>query len=429
MKMIRLFAVAALVVVCSIATQARIKDPKIIIHNVGTGAAPTPLSRCPIDGCTPVGVNFSFSVNHNGGRPLMFNNASGQDWTSLTLTETGVPAEQVTCVQTVFLSCTVTQREDGSVQIVLSGLAGLNPRVGIPAGTNFSIGFGCVNRVCWPRGLNFQAQAGTAFRTIDFPGAISTFLYGINNAGDMVGAYVDDGEHTHGFLLSDGTFTTIDYPDSALSVAAGINNNGVITGQYNDSDGIGHGFVFSDNHFTTKDLGEGYQTFPTAIDDVGDLVGFCTDSESNFHGCVAFDGPFQILDYPDATASVTLGINFQGNQIVGGFGTQNGSSFEHGFLYQDGEFSQIDFTSSAATVPFGISVTTVAFGINDSQEIVGTYSSGGVNNGFSLKSGTFTTRNVPGALQTNPVNLNDSGQVVGWYVDSSNVTRGYVMNE
>ena len=126
---------------------------------------------------------------------------------------------------------------------------------------------------------------------------------------------------------------------------------------------------------------------------------------------------------------MTLGINFQGNQIVGGFGTQNGSSFEHGFLYQDGEFSQIDFADSAATVPFGISVTTVAFGINDSQEIVGTYSSGGVNNGFSLKSGTFTTRNVPGALQTNPVNLNDSGQVVGWYVDSSNVTHGYVMNE
>jgi len=48
-------------------------------------------------------------------RPLMFNNASGQDWTSLTLTETGVPAEQVTCVQTVFLSCTVTGREDGSI--------------------------------------------------------------------------------------------------------------------------------------------------------------------------------------------------------------------------------------------------------------------------------------------------------------------------
>jgi hypothetical protein len=429
MKTFRSLSLSALVVLCSLATLAQTKDPKIIIHNITGGTAPTRLSGCGIEGCTQVGVNFSFSVNHNGGRPLTFNNASGQDWISLTLTETGVPAEQVTCVQTVFLGCTVTGREDGSVQIVLSGVAGLNPRVGIPAGTNFSIGFGCVNHVCWPRGLNFQAQAGTAFRTIDFPGAISTFLYGINNAGDMVGAYIDDGERTHGFLLHNGTFTTIDYPDSTLSVAAGINNHGVIAGQYNDSEGIGHGFLFSGDEFTTKDFGEGYQTFPTAIDDLGDVVGFCTDSDFNFHGCVAFDGPFQILDYPDATASATLGVNFLGNQIVGGFGTQNGFSFEHGFLYQDGEFSQIDFTGGAPTSVFGISATTVAFGINDNQEIVGTYSSGGVTNGFSLVSGTFTTRNVPGALQTNPVNLNDSGQVVGWYVDSSEVTHGYVMSE
>ena len=421
MKTIRLFTLIALVVLCSLATFAQVKDPKIIIHGTSGGGAPTMLRQCPRTGCTPVGVNFSFTIGHNGGPPLGFHNDSGQDWTALTLTETGVPAQDVSCAQTLYLTCTVTAQQDGSTQIVLAGIKGLNPRNGILAGADFTIGFACVNRSCWPRGLNFTGQATTAFQTVDFPGAVSTFLYGINNAGQMVGAYVNDDESTHGFLLSNGVFTTIDFPGSTLSVAAGINNHGVIAGQYNDSQGFGHGFVYSDGEFGTRDL-DGYQTFPTAIDDAGDLVGFCVDSEFNFHGCVAFDG-FNLFDFPGATASLALGIDFQGFKIAGGYGNINGSSFEHGYLYEDG-FSTLDFPGAA---------TTVAFGINDHDNdlTVGTYtvSDNNANNGFGLTSGNFSTRNVPGALQTNPVNLNDSNQVVGWYVDGNNMTHGYLMSQ
>jgi uncharacterized membrane protein len=235
----------------------------------------------------------------------------------------------------------------------------------------------------------------------------------------MVGAYIDSHEASHGFLLSNGVFTTIDYPDSTLSVAAGINNNGAIAGQYNDADGFGHGFVFSNNEFVTRDL-PGYQTYPTAIDDFGDLVGFCSDTQFNLHGCVSIDGPFTLLDYPGATASLTLGINFQGGSIVGGFGNVNGTSFEHGFLYKNGTFTTIDYPGNTATV---------AFGISDNGTIVGVYSvpPSSLSNAFSLISGNFSTRNVPGAIQTRAINLNDSNQVVGWYVDSNNVTHGYVM--
>jgi hypothetical protein len=161
MKTIRTFSVAALVVLCSLATLAQNKDPKIIIRGVKSGDALGPLSGCPPDGCPPVGVDFTFSVNHNGGVPLFFNNASGQDWIALTLTETGVAAQDVTCVQNLYFSCAVNGQEDGSVQIVLSGPPGLNPRNGILAGANFAIGFGCVNHICWPRGLNFTAHATT----------------------------------------------------------------------------------------------------------------------------------------------------------------------------------------------------------------------------------------------------------------------------
>jgi hypothetical protein len=73
-----------------------------------------------------------------------------------------VAAENVSCAQNLFLTCTVTTNDDESVQIVLSGVRGPNPRHGILAGSDFSIGFACVQGNCWPRGLSFTAHAGTS---------------------------------------------------------------------------------------------------------------------------------------------------------------------------------------------------------------------------------------------------------------------------
>jgi hypothetical protein len=179
MKNTRIFALVALVLLCSVAALADgIKDPRIIIHGVSGGGA-RPLSHCPPQGCTNVGVNFSFSVPEKGeGHQLFFTNASGRNWTSLTLIENGVPASDVSCSQNLFLSCTVSTLENGSVQIVLSGIKNkqaLNPQTGITAGSSFSIGFGCVQGNCWPHGLQFTAHAGT----VPEPGTIALMVTGL----------------------------------------------------------------------------------------------------------------------------------------------------------------------------------------------------------------------------------------------------------
>jgi PEP-CTERM motif len=180
MKTTRIFALVAVVLLCSMAALADgIKDPKIIIHSVQGGGARL-LAHCPPQGCTNVGVNFSFSVPEKGeGHQLFFTNDSGKNWTSLTLIEKGVPASDVSCSQNLFLSCTVSTRQDGSVQIVLSGIkhkGQLNPQNGIPAGSNFSIGFGCVQGNCWPHGLEFTAHAGT----VPEPGTIALMVTGLS---------------------------------------------------------------------------------------------------------------------------------------------------------------------------------------------------------------------------------------------------------
>lgn len=158
--------VGLLVVMCLLCTALAfadgVQDPKIVIRGVQGGGAPGRLAHCPPQGCTQVGMNFEFTVPEKGRGNLFFTNASGKNWTSLRLIEKGVPASAITCAQNLFLSCTVTTLENGAVEILLAGVKGHNPKDGIPAGSNFAIGFVCVDKNCWPGGLQFQGHATAA---------------------------------------------------------------------------------------------------------------------------------------------------------------------------------------------------------------------------------------------------------------------------
>src|SRR5579871_4673524 len=70
--------------------------------------------------------------------------------------------------------------------------------------------------------------------TFSVPGASSTKISGINNAGTIVGTYMVNGV-SHGFLAntSSSSFQTIDYPGSMDTQLFTINNSGVMTGEYN----------------------------------------------------------------------------------------------------------------------------------------------------------------------------------------------------
>jgi hypothetical protein len=174
MKISQICAFLLLLVVCSVMAFADgINDPKVIIQGVsGTGS---PL-HCPPQGCQNVGVNFSFTIPNSGKGFLFFTNASGKNWTSLTLIETGVPANAISCAQTLFLSCTTKTLKNGSVEILLSGIkGGQNARKGILNGQSFEIGFACVQGSCWPGGLGVSAHAGTAPE----PGTVALMVTGL----------------------------------------------------------------------------------------------------------------------------------------------------------------------------------------------------------------------------------------------------------
>jgi len=174
MKISQICAFALLLVVGSVMAFADgINDPKIIIQGANGGSIP---EGCGRHGCQGVGVNFSFTIPNSGKGFLFFTNTSGKNWTSLALIETGVPANDISCAQTLFLSCSTKTLKNGSVEILLSGIkGGQNARKGILNGQSFEIGFACVQGSCWPGGLGFTAHAGTAPE----PGTVALMVTGL----------------------------------------------------------------------------------------------------------------------------------------------------------------------------------------------------------------------------------------------------------
>ncbi len=86
---------------------------------------------------------------------------------------------------------------------------------------------------------------GTLTYPVDYPGADSTFMLGINDAGLIVGFWTE-GRNTHGFLLQlPDTFVSFDVPPSKGkgTLLAGINNLGVISGSYTGRDRQGYGLI------------------------------------------------------------------------------------------------------------------------------------------------------------------------------------------
>ena len=72
---------------------------------------------------------------------------------------------------------------------------------------------------------------------------------------------------------------------------------------------------------------------------------------------------------------------------------------------------------------------TEAVGINDAGQIVGVYfDSSGAQHGFLDSGGTYTTLNDPvsGAYDTVATGINDAGQIVGNYTDSSGTPHGFL---
>lgn len=196
--------------------------------------------------------------------------------------------------------------------------------------------------------------------------------FGINDAGQIVGGY-----DRQGIILNGSSYNMFNVPGTLGTTLTGINNSGEVVGIYNPAGALSSNstFLLSNNTFT-----------PITMAGAG-IIG-------------------------------AYGINNLG-QVVGSFsaGYSGDSSGERGFIYSGGNFTYIS--------PFGMAFR----GINDKGQICG--EAVGLNaawTGFLYSGGVFTYFNVPNAYSTAPQGINNLGQIVGYYDDSTGLQHGFLRN-
>ena len=268
-----------------------------------------------------------------------------------------------------------------------------------------------------PLAANSPANAAAyGFTQIDVPGATSTGASGINDAGQIVGSFVDSAGITHGFLDTGGSFTQLDVPGATLTQPFGINAAALISGYFFNgpitNSTVTHGFLYTSGSFTQLDVpATADTTMAIGINDAGQISGYFF-SAGITHGFLDAGGSFTQLDVPGATDTAAFGIN-DAAQIVGAFGDSTGT---HGFLDTGGSFTQLD--GPGATV-------TVALGVNNAVQIVGEFINSTGTYGFLDTGGSFIQFDVPDATLTEAVGNNDAGQIVGAFDDSTG-THGFL---
>ena len=263
-------------------------------------------------------------------------------------------------------------------------------------------------------------HAAPSWRVIDVPGAQSTFACKINNvatngnSGDIVGYYSMDGVSMHGFLLTGaGSLTTFDFPGASNTFALGINDFGQIVGKYNVGGGAYHGFLLEGGVFTVIDFPGAKATTASDINNAGQIVGSFTDhSGLNDSGFELSAGTFSNIHPPGTTGSAANGINNLGDII--------GTAEHSAYLYRGGQFTR--------TIFIEFSTATFGSGLNDDREGVGYYlfPKGPSYDGYAYFHGQLKHVEYPQGLSTYARGINNTGDIVGYYVDYNRVTHGFV---
>lgn len=220
------------------------------------------------------------------------------------------------------------------------------------------------------------------------------------------------------------TFDTFSAPSGyTFSQVNGVSDDGTVVGQLVDN-GSKRFVAFqrsSGGIITTHAAPQSSATWLYGRNAIGDNAGFYqgTMHPENVHGFLLQGDRFTTVEHPRADNTWLFHVNALGASVgsftVGTFTV--GRSMVKGFLLLNGNYTTIAFANARVTY---------ALALNDKSDVVGTYASGPVSNGFLWQRGTFTTINYPRAKYgTVLTGVNNSGVIVGNQL-STNKDFGFI---
>jgi uncharacterized membrane protein len=275
------------------------------------------------------------------------------------------------------------------------------------------------------------------------PGGSSVGVQGLNDFGATSGNVVDTSNNDKGWVRDAHGKVTIfvDPLDEAVptfTVADHNNDLGALVGEYYDS-GAGEflGFFYFQGNFKSyaaPGMTTGGTTSLDAINDFGGYCGYTANPPfAQWNAFVWIGGKTQVFTVNGSTDAFCQGINDLGVAVGAYYDSAN---VLHGWVRNplNGQIKTFDAPGASnvvGVVPCSGGVVTggtAIYGINDLGEMVGHYwDTSNVEHGFVLQpNGKFQKYDVPGAALTSAGAINNLGQVAGHYADSSCNSLGYI---
>jgi hypothetical protein len=268
-------------------------------------------------------------------------------------------------------------------------------------------------------------------------------LLGINN-DDVIAGYFGSGAQGHpnkGYeLWTPDTYQNENVPSSVQTQVTGLNDEGVTVGFWSTMNTASmtnnnFGFYSLNGSFHNVNFPTGDNASPQVdqllgVNDHDVAVGFYTNGQGSNRGYEynIYSHKFTRVLVPGAPGGqagpslTAAAINNYGD--VAGFYNQTSSLVDAFLRLHDGHFITLAVPGAA---------TTQAFGVNDNDEVVGTYTTGSGSSaqtyGFTWQPGHgFTTISDPHGIGTTTINgVNDHGDLVGFYTDSAGNTDGMLV--
>lgn len=224
-----------------------------------------------------------------------------------------------------------------------------------------------------------------------------------------------DGGGDHGGGPVTYSVATIDYPGfRGTTTVSGVSDSALVVGAFTvPSTQFGYGFREFRGRFSllpsASCRGAHCDTTPLAVNSQGTIAG--EFSEDPTHRSVfVIHGPLLLMIPVPSTRNLSIfgGLNERG-EVVGFFQTNTGPI--RTFLY-DGLLTSV--------LPAPAGVTDMAGrAINNGRQITGSFDDAKGLHGFLQTRGQFTRFDVPGGSNTNPVAINNSGDVAGTFTTPS----------
>jgi len=242
----------------------------------------------------------------------------------------------------------------------------------------------------------------------------------LTDFGLAAGTLYDSAANTYSAYYSAGrSFSDSDFC-SAIGDPGGTELNGIsrdaaLTYTVGVCVNLEYGYVYNQTTNTTTEVkypGAGL-TRPYGVNASGTVVGEW-DAGST-HGFSLAGGTYTSIDAPGADYTVALGVTDQ-DAIFGNY--QVAPSAEYGFvLAASGLFTTINYPGST---------TTLLAGMNSQNLAVGFYANSTSQFAFAWQNGTFMVPPLKHATSSRATSVNDSGDVAGFYVDTSHTEYGFV---